>query len=912
MLVFVIARYDKSVKRAVLSRVSICVFFKKNLTPLLGLFFRPSLYLRLFKTKPIVMRKLPTCLLSLSFLFFSPFLFSQTSCDTAAIYAALSRSAELLDAGENQPALDASLLALGSIANCSPDSALRETVFLQADECYRTVATDFLQRGLFNRAIDMAERSVALHRQMSDRHTDRLAKAYLIIGSAQHLNGNKKISLESAVKGLKIRQAANPLDLKIAAHYDQIVTNYFALNDTTNARVCLQEWDAFHRRLGSKATLQARVNLANYWSMYHELKGELRQGIQVLEDTLARYGEKLRSKGGFMGIVEFRLCELYTQAADYRNALRYAEKNVAMFETRLRQQKGKLFGRSHYAWCLGQSARASWKLYAETKDTSWYNLAERRCAQAEEVIFAMRDRAPDDGFRDWIANEVGIVANLAQVRQGLYAQTGDKKHIERSFESVEASKTFAVQEFLHETYSLQWGGLPDSLYQRETVFRQEVNDLETNFFMVRMSPNADSLIAANDQKLFALRDEYRVFLAGLEKSQPEYFRLKYSQPTVSIGQVQRETLRAGQCLLDLFIENSLVFALLIRPDTVVWLAMSFDSTFEKALEVLQTESQYFAAYQNLPEKEYLQQLQSFADASHRVYQVLIAPLRPMLSEEVLLIPRDELANLPFGALLTQKETNMGKPFSWHFLDNEFVLSQAYSVGLFQFVQNRPVTRKPSGSVLALAPFFDGKISEDLALPVGDVAMLTRSDIFKPLPSSGMEAQSVAQSANGRSLLGANATKTNFLKNSPDFNILHLATHSAANDVLGEYSFVALQAENSPQKIDLLYARDIYGLRLSADLVVLSACETALGQYRKDEGIIGLTRAFTCAGARNIVASLWTVNDASTKELMILFYREIKKGAPYNSALANAKRAFIKENRQYAHPYYWAGFVLNGR
>lgn len=78
-------------------------------------------------------------------------------------------------------------------------------------------------------------------------------------------------------------------------------------------------------------------------------------------------------------------------------------------------------------------------------------------------------------------------------------------------------------------------------------------------------------------------------------------------------------------------------------------------------------------------------------------------------------------------------------------------------------------------------------------------------------------------------------------------------------------------------------------------------ETALGQYRKDEGIVGLTRAFTCAGARNVVASLWSVNDESTKNLMALFYKEIKKGLPYNRALANAKRALIQENRPYAHP-----------
>lgn len=849
----------------------------------------------------------------LSFFFFTSFLSGQMSCDTAKINAALAHAAELLDGRQIQTAIDAAQPTLNDLAACpDADVAFRGEVFRQVAECYHTAAGEYLYRGMINQSIDMSERCIALYRQMPDNNADLLADAYMELANANALNDNRKIAIEQAVTGLRIRQIAYPASPKIIRHYDQIVGNYLALDDTKGARIYLEEWEALHRRLGSKAPMQARINLANNWALYYYAENNLNKAIRVLEDTLALYGEALRAKGGLVGVSEFSLCEYYTIVGNYEKSLYYAEKNVALFELRLKQQRGKLFGRSHFAWCLAQSARAAWGLYRQTRDTSWYNLAERRSAQAEEMIFAMRDRSPNDGFRDWMGDDMDIVANLAEVRQGMYAESGDKSKVERAFEAIEASKTFAMQRFLHETYALRWGGLPDSIYQEETIYREKINDLETNFFMVRMQPDADSLIAANDQELFTLRDRYSIFLANLEKNYPEYFRLKYGHPAVDLLQVQKQSLRPGQCMLDLYIRNDFVFALLVRPDTMIWLATPYDSLTHAAIETLESESRHFTEYQNLPEKEYLARLQAYADASHRVYQVLIEPVRPMLLEEILLIPRNELAVLPFGALLTQKETNMGKPFGWHFLDNEFVISQAFSVGLFQFVQNRPVPEKPSGTVLALAPFFEGKVSEKLQLPVSDVATATRGEIFNILPNSGAEAEAVARLTGGEVLEGANATKANFLRKSPDFKILHLATHSIANDVLGEYSFVALQAENASQKVDLLYARDIYGLRLSADLVVLSACETALGQYRNGEGIIGLTRAFTCAGVRNVVASLWSVDDASTKSLMVLFYREIKKGTPYNRALANAKRTFIRENRQYAHPYYWAGFVLNGR
>lgn len=187
-----------------------------------------------------------------------------------------------------------------------------------------------------------------------------------------------------------------------------------------------------------------------------------------------------------------------------------------------------------------------------------------------EMVFTMRDRSPSDGYREWMVDS-DIFGNLTEVRQGMSALTGEKRLAARSFETNEAVKTFAMQQFLHETYALQWGGIPDSLYQREIHFRQQIIDLETNFFMVRRRPNADSLIAANDQQLFALRDQYGIFLAALEKEYPEYFRLKYKQPVIRLRDVQHEALRAGQCLLDLYIKNDKVFALLIRPDTIVWI-----------------------------------------------------------------------------------------------------------------------------------------------------------------------------------------------------------------------------------------------------------------------------------------------------------------------------------------------------
>jgi CHAT domain-containing protein len=109
----------------------------------------------------------------------------------------------------------------------------------------------------------------------------------------------------------------------------------------------------------------------------------------------------------------------------------------------------------------------------------------------------------------------------------------------------------------------------------------------------------------------------------------------------------------------------------------------------------------------------------------------------------------------------------------------------------------------------------------------------------------------------------------------------------------------------------LHLRDIYGLRLDADLVVLSGCRTALGRELRGEGLVGLTRGFLYAGAPRVVASLWKVEDRATSELMARFYRALwQEGLPPAAALRSAQLSLRRE-RRWRDPYFWAGFVLQG-
>jgi CHAT domain-containing protein len=146
-----------------------------------------------------------------------------------------------------------------------------------------------------------------------------------------------------------------------------------------------------------------------------------------------------------------------------------------------------------------------------------------------------------------------------------------------------------------------------------------------------------------------------------------------------------------------------------------------------------------------------------------------------------------------------------------------------------------------------------------------------------------------------------------------YRILHFATHGLLNTSRPELSGIVLSLydDHGTPRDGFLRLNQIYNLKLSSELVVLSACRTALGKEVRGEGLIGLTRGFMYAGAPRVVASLWKVHDEATGELMKIFYRNLlQKKLPASQALRAAQVEMQKQVR-WRSPYYWAAFELQG-
>ncbi|MEA2691118.1 MAG: hypothetical protein QOJ16_505, partial [Acidobacteriota bacterium] len=292
------------------------------------------------------------------------------------------------------------------------------------------------------------------------------------------------------------------------------------------------------------------------------------------------------------------------------------------------------------------------------------------------------------------------------------------------------------------------------------------------------------------------------------------------------------------------------------------------------------------------------------EGATELYQILIAPAASHLvgKHHLLIAPDGALNLLPFEVLLTNPSAIDGnRPAS----------------GLPFLLLRHTITYVPSASVL------DGlRALRPVGVPTGSPQFVAFADpVSRPgegqgrglpsLPGSEDEVAAIARLYPASSVqlyLKERANKTNVLHSIGGARWVHFATHGVFSEGLPELSGLVLTAERDGDD-GILRVNDIFNLKLRADLVVLSACETGLGKEVSGEGLVGLARAFFYAGSPSLVVSLWKAEDASTARLMPDFYRRLK-GAGKGEALRQSKLALIQEGR-FADPYYWAPFVLVG-
>jgi CHAT domain-containing protein len=304
-------------------------------------------------------------------------------------------------------------------------------------------------------------------------------------------------------------------------------------------------------------------------------------------------------------------------------------------------------------------------------------------------------------------------------------------------------------------------------------------------------------------------------------------------------------------------------------------------------------------------------------AAEALSRVVLGPVaRDLGTRRLLVVVDGALQAIPFAALPTPGSR---QPL---ILDREVV--QLPSASVLAFVRETAARRPPARHQLAVVadPVF-GRGDPRLATapaPLGAPPSGERAEVgggFLRLPATAREAATIlrlAPPAESFAALGLAANRDTVLGGRlAAYRIVHFATHSVFDALHPELSALALSTVDRAgrPREGLLRAYEIYDLRLPAELVVLSACRTAVGPDVRGEGMMSLTRAFLHAGAARVLVSLWNVDDAATAELMGRFYTHLLQGGmPPSRALREAQLSMLHEER-WSSPLYWAGFTLQG-
>jgi CHAT domain-containing protein len=292
-----------------------------------------------------------------------------------------------------------------------------------------------------------------------------------------------------------------------------------------------------------------------------------------------------------------------------------------------------------------------------------------------------------------------------------------------------------------------------------------------------------------------------------------------------------------------------------------------------------------------------------------LYSELIKPAENQLKgkSRILIAPDGALNYLPFESLI-QHETNQSSPIP--FLALYFEVQYVPSISVLKAIQEKQDLPGPKQLIAFANPLLNENITKENPTMVRDWA-----GVLGPLPNTKREVEEIAKlytPENVSILIGRNASEKNVkdLKLA-DYRKVHFASHGLIDEEKPQFSALVLSSDEKGQEDGFLTMREVFDLKLNADLVVLSACKTGMGENIRGEGVSGLSRSFLVAGASTVLVSLWNVYDKTTSDFMKAFYQNMEENNMTKTEALKAARTAMIQNQQSSHPYFWAPFVLIG-
>ncbi|MFW6131167.1 MAG: CHAT domain-containing protein [Candidatus Aminicenantaceae bacterium] len=580
---------------------------------------------------------------------------------------------------------------------------------------------------------------------------------------------------------------------------------------------------------------------------------------------------------------------IFLKLGKYTLAEQYFKKGLNFLE---KLKSEEIFWESYFG--LGQcfENRKEYK-----KAVFFYNKSIAVIENVREKIFLDLYKA---GF---LRNKIKVYEHLINLLYKLYEKSPSFDLEKEIFYAVERAKARAFVEHMEEDKHY-FKELDPWLKKREQSLSRSISTLMIKLSGSNLSKEKKTWI---EQRLHQKEEEYLSLMSQIREKKSDIGDFSPPKPC-RYEQIQKDHLDNRTAIIEFFIGEENVFLFLLTKEELSLHRLASWKGIKNSVR------NYLKILSSSPKKEFMGMC-----AGKHLFHELFSPIFEQIKgkkDYLVIVPDGILHCLPFEALVWRFDKKSGKG---NFLISEFNISYAPSISALISIRKKSSEYEQSKKILALGnPLYcspkrskgDKKI---LKVDILREFYLSQGFDFSPLPCSEkevLEISSVFPEYKKDIYLKEEAKEEIVKKKSyKDYQIIHFACHGFVDEVHPFRSALVLSLDDDPEEDGFLQVREIYNLCFKADLIVLSACQTAGGQLERNEGVFGFSRSLFYSGAKSVVSTLWNINDESTAIFMKSFYTYLSQKRDKAQAIRLAKIDLLET--KYRHPFYWAAFILKG-
>ena len=765
--------------------------------------------------------------------------------------------------------------------------------------CLSAMGTIYFEQGLYVKTLELNEKSLDIASRIGDIEGEmycfgNLAVAYNEMGeTGKTLDYYNKALAASEKIGNTSEKGRNLLNLGCTYHkllnYGSAMEYYrkaLKVNDETN---------------NSKQRAEIYGNMGILLVDMHEFAG----AEEFLERAL-QIGQELKSP--------------YINVSQLLNLgfLKYStfepEKALYYFNEALKLANS--IDLSHYYWQAQAGMAMSLKEMGKKGQAfEYYQKASQNLENTWEMI-------PEERLQSgFLSEHMNVYENILGLLFEMHQDDPDGGYDRLAFTYAEKAKARAFMQNLAESrYDILSGINSELGIKRQNILKQISENQRLLFREETANRNRKELLS----ELNAWEDELESLEREIRSSSIKYRSLIVPE-TVDIEKIQEDLPGNNEVILEYSVGTEKSYLWLIRKDTMCYYVLADRQTLSVAVQDYLQTIEHPVSISN--------PFMLHAGKGRAVFDLLLEPCKNDLSagDHIIIIADDILHFFPFESAIGRIHEGSGKPA--YFIE-DYVVSYCPSALSLSFLyaqaqdlpDNRksllafadPVTDFPSGNDVNRSIYYT---VEDQDLNPGENSTgifrqnLKEEFSLNPLPFAKQEVMDISAlfpAGMADIFYGEDASESRIKSTRLDaYKYIHFATHGLIEESRPFRSGILLSTTEDSVEDGLLQISEILNLELNADMVVLSACQTARGKLYRGEGIVGISRSFLYSGSSSVIVSLWNINDRSTASLMKGFYSNLIRESYRARALQESKLAMIGEDNIYSHPYYWSPLILIG-